>query len=69
MPTTSRYSAKENEIIGVPRERKTVEPNLDEKHLPTSAAALNASSQGSNQFTLLLKMLVSGTPYGSDCRE
>ena len=53
----------------MPRERKTVEPNLDEKCLATSAVALKARSQGSSGFTLLLKMLVSETPYGSDCRE
>lgn len=53
----------------MPRERKTVEPNLDEKCLATSAVALKARSQGSSGFTLLLKMLVSETPYGSDCQE
>lgn len=47
-----------------PKKGKLVDSNLDEKSLATSAAALNARSQGNNGFTLLLKMLDSGIHMG-----
>lgn len=70
MPTTSRYRAKKKwnqrlrTYLECPKKGKLVDSNLDEKSLATSAAALNARSQGNNGFTLLLKMLDSGIHMG-----